>query len=332
MDIKRLAAPILAGLLAGSALAACSSDDGTTADQPIAEEQPTLRVVTQNNCDEFNLFWAQDKGLFDKHGIQVEFSSSGGGSAGISALVSGAADVAFTNSVTAVLSTSKGIPVVYIADAYDSAVPPLPPSNGLWVKTDSPIQGPSDLVGKKIAVNELGGINELVTSQWLDKKGIDPKAVEFVALPFPQMPNAAINGQIDAFEASLASSSGAPKGSIRSVGDPYHELGEPLLYSGYLMTDESYQENKETAEKFFDALQEAHEATTQDANLQESYEIASTYCKSPVEAIPNTRGKKYRVDVSMAALAVAADILLDNDQIDKKPNLDDMVADFARVD
>ncbi len=62
----------------------------------------------------------------------------------------------------------------------------------------SSIRSPADLVGKTIALNALKGVAEVVVRGALDKLGVDSSQVKFTAIPFPVMPTALANGQVDA--------------------------------------------------------------------------------------------------------------------------------------
>ncbi|MFY1633139.1 ABC transporter substrate-binding protein [Solwaraspora sp. WMMB335] len=86
-------------------------------------------------------------------------------------------------------------PIQMVSGANVNALPPAEPAQGVFVGNESPIDSPADLVGKKIAVNE---INQFVTSNWLKANGVEPDSVSFVALPFAEQIPAVLNGRVDA--------------------------------------------------------------------------------------------------------------------------------------
>lgn len=71
----------------------------------------------------------------------------------------------------------------------------------LVVPEDSPIQSARDLIGKKVAMNTLGGNWEAVLDTWLADEGLSQeeiKKVTIVVLPPLNTPEALAKGQIDA--------------------------------------------------------------------------------------------------------------------------------------
>lgn len=71
----------------------------------------------------------------------------------------------------------------------------------LVVPEDSPIRSARDLIGKKVAMNTLGGNWEAVLDEWLQDQGLsqdEVKKVTIVVLPPLNTPAALAKGQIDA--------------------------------------------------------------------------------------------------------------------------------------
>jgi len=57
---------------------------------------------------------------------------------------------------------------------------------GFFVKEDSPIRGPRDLIGQKVAMNTLGAHSEFVLREYLTRGGLSPEEIKQVALiPLP---------------------------------------------------------------------------------------------------------------------------------------------------
>lgn len=71
-------------------------------------------------------------------------------------------------------------------------------NTGIVAKPESGIRGPSDLKGKKVAVNR-GGTGEYLLNKALDKAGLNPKDVEIVYLPPNEAGPAFGNGKVDAW-------------------------------------------------------------------------------------------------------------------------------------
>lgn len=57
---------------------------------------------------------------------------------------------------------------------------------GIYVRGDSPIRSPRDLIGKKIAVNTRGAYFEFIIKEYLARNGIDQKDIKKITLvPMP---------------------------------------------------------------------------------------------------------------------------------------------------
>ena len=193
-------------------------DDGDAGD----EGPTTLRVTTLGLCNEMNVFWALERGFFEDQNLDVELVRSTGGSAGLAAVVGGSADLAFANTLSSILAYTQGFPIRYISSLYHVPVAPDPEVNALIVPSGSEIQTAEDLIGRRIGVNELGGVNQLVTQNWLRKNGVDPTDVSFVALPFPELAPAVVSGRIDAAQVPV-STARAVGDDVRSIADPFRD-------------------------------------------------------------------------------------------------------------
>ncbi|WP_143690146.1 ABC transporter substrate-binding protein [Williamsia sterculiae] len=93
---------------------------------------------------------------------------------------------------------SSGAPVTAVVNYYGTDDKTIA---GFYVPDNSPITKPTDLVGKKIGVNTLGGQLEADIHDQLKKDGLTQeqiKTVQLVALPAPNTEDALRKGQIDA--------------------------------------------------------------------------------------------------------------------------------------
>lgn len=312
--------------------AACGNDaENTTTDdaENTATDEPedrSLRITTLGLCNEINTFWALDRGVFERHGLDVELIPSTGGSAGLAAVTGGSADLSFTNALSALLAYNEGFPINYVASLYEVPQPPEPEVNTLIVKADSDIEGPDDLVGRRIGVNELGGINQLVTQNYLRVNDVDPTQVNFVALPFPELAPAVVGGRLDAAQVpvSLARSAGE---DVRNIADPFREGPGNLVFAGYLATDEFLEENEATVQAFHEALLEAKDEFVEDPDR---FEVMEEHCEVPAEDLADLPEAAYAVEVDFELMGQTADILVEEEQISEVPNLEEFVPEWAR--
>lgn len=290
----------------------------------------TVRATTLKLCNEPYLYWAIEKGIFEKHGLKVEPVQSTGGSAGIAAIVSGSADFSFTNGFTAILSYAQGFPVKFVAATYETPVAPKPEANAVIVRANSSIQGPKDLAGKRIGVNELGGINQIVVSAWLRKNGVDPTAANFVALPFPQLVPAVVQGQLDAAQVPVVNIPAAQASSLRNLGDPYRQAFGRILFAGYLATNDFIAKHPGVAEKFQAALAESVQQIEDPKNATAAFEVMGKVCGQDPKVLATQPQQEYEASIDMSILQTMANTLVQEGYIRQAPDLGPFVPDFAR--
>lgn len=306
----------------GAAAASSGAPSATSASALVP-----VKVTTLGLCNESYLYWGMEKGIFEKHGLSVSTVKTQGGSAGIAAIVSGAADFSFTNGFTAILSLNAGFPIQMISGAYESPQPPLPASQALFVKTDSPIQSPKDLVGKKVGVNEIGGINHIVTVAWLKKLGVNPEDVNFVALTFPDIVAGVVSGRIDAGQAALANIGTA---QVRSLGDPFREAVPKVVFAAYITTNDFISKHPGVAEKFQAAIADSIKQITDPANSDAQFALAAKNCNNKPEVLSKQPQQQYQAFIDMSAMQDMGKILIDQGYLKAVPDLNKLVPEFAR--
>ncbi len=115
---------------------------------PAPPQQPEItRIVVADapTTHHLNLYVAQEKGLFKKHGLEVEIISVESLAAARDAVVTGIADVFWSCPTVAMAAIAGGAPIRTIAQVK------IPCTSVLLVPADSPIQNYEDLAGKTLA-------------------------------------------------------------------------------------------------------------------------------------------------------------------------------------
>ncbi|GAA0542851.1 ABC transporter substrate-binding protein [Actinomadura livida] len=320
---------IAVGAVTALLTAACGSpgaaSDGGDDKAGVSE----LKVTTLSLCNEISVLWAQKKGVFEKNGLKVELIKAGGGAAGLAAVQGKSADLAFTNPFSTMLAMNSGIDLRWVATAYGTPKKGETPSNAVLVKEDSPIENGKDLHGKTVAVNELGGINQIIVQQFVTDAGGDPSKVKFVALPFGELASAVASGKVDASQAPEQYSN-TP--GVRSLGDPYMEVGKDkwLVFAGYVGTADFVEKNEDAMKKFSTSLKEANTAVNDPANKDEKYRIEAEHCGQDAKKLATDPENPYFADVPMDAMKQMAQILVDQGQTEKLPDVEKLVPEYAR--
>ena len=153
-------------------------------------EQRALATITLDTlpiANGFPLDLGIGKGFFAKHGIEIKKVTLQSGNDIVLAMANHNGDIGYIGWVPAIIADTNGIPVVTVSASDVEATSVDDNWQNVLVKGSSSIRTPKDLAGKTIAVNALKGVGEIVIRAALDKLGVDPNSVKFVAIPFPAM-------------------------------------------------------------------------------------------------------------------------------------------------
>lgn len=138
-----------------------------------------------------------DEGIFTKHKLKVELQSGQGGAAMLPAVSTGTMNFAVGNPLSVLLAKNKGLDM-RIVTGYSNSLATGKDINGVVAKADSGIATAKDLAGKKVAVNTINAQGDLTIKEVVAKQGGDPKAVQFLELPFQDMGAQLAQGNVDA--------------------------------------------------------------------------------------------------------------------------------------
>lgn len=127
---------------------------------------PRLSVCMSNSPVNVVPAYAQARGLFQKHGLEVELLDTGGGSDTITALVAGDFDLCQAAGSAAVNAVVGGHDLVLVAGIVNQQL------YSLVVRPE--IAGSQDLVGKAVAVAGPGGASDRVMRTALQALGLQP--------------------------------------------------------------------------------------------------------------------------------------------------------------
>jgi NitT/TauT family transport system substrate-binding protein len=309
----------------GALLSACSSgSEGTELDSS-SDGMKTVRVTSLGLCNEA-IVWGIDQGIFAKHNVNVELVKVQSGAAGIAALQSGDTDVAFVNTLSAMQAVEEGVPMKVVSGSGLSTEG----ANAVVVGADSPIASPKDLQGKKIGINQLGGLGQIVTQAWIEKDAGSKSSAEFVTLPFADQVPAVQNGTVAAAQVTATQArAGEQSGATKSLGNPFFDVAGPLDTAVYLGNEEFVDANTETMTDFAEAMTETADSANDEANDAKRFPVMAASCKSTAEDLAATPEPVYEGQLDMDALNAVVTLLKDQDQI-SDVDVNSLVPEFAR--
>jgi len=166
----------------------------------VAQNKPapaTVRVVTLPITNFTPLIVARDKGYFAAENLTVTWTNVAQGAVAIEAVFGGSAEVGGSAIFETMVARGNGLDLMFLAPGVHIHDSP-PDNSGLLIRTDCSIGTAADLAGKKISAGLLNSVNYIHMVEWLDKRGVDPKRVEFLEVPFPQMADALFQKRVDA--------------------------------------------------------------------------------------------------------------------------------------
>jgi NitT/TauT family transport system substrate-binding protein len=256
---------------------------------------PALRPAAAQALAEINIaaipsdisgsaYYAAANGYFKKAGMEASFGSFTSGPAITAAVVSGAADVGYSNVISLAIAHTKGLPVTILVPA-NLHVHEAPTAGLLAVKADSPIKTAKDFNNKIIAVIGLNNIADIAAREWIDKNGGDSKTVKSVELPFSTMKPALEAGRVDGAVLDTTGDPllGKPGDTLRLVASTFDAVSTHFAPSVWFTTTDWVTKNPARAKAFVAAMREA--GAWANTHHRESAIILANYAHNTPEQI-----------------------------------------------
>lgn len=317
--------PRLGAVVAAAALltTGCGGSEDTTAAD--ADGVMTVRIAETAGAPLNFLTYGDQQGFFADAGIDLEITSSSGGATVIPQLVSGDLDVAGSNVVSGLIAIGEGLPIQLVAAGTSTSDDPAQDFSALMVPGGSPITGIGQLEGRRIAVNSLRNINDIVLGSELEKAGLSYDSVQFVEIPFPEMAAAVQRGDVDAgmlIEPFITVAEGQ---GMQIIGRPYSDLRPGLQIGTYLMSQELVGSNPELVSAFQEAVQTTADSIAEDpeafrAALPEISEIDPALAEQ-------VRINQWQGTNDRESIELVMGLMVDYGLIDEPVDLDAAIAD-----
>ena len=192
---------LLAAIVAALVIAGCGggSSTGSQAGNGSSGNVTTVKLGYVPYADDAPAFLAQEKGIFRKHGLNVQFAPAANPTAVVAAMVSGQQQFGFVTDPVLINVNAQGTPLKCVSPVVGrQPSDPARDTTTLVAAKDSGINGVADLAGKKVAMVQLNSLNSLGVQALAEKAGIDHKSIQLIQIPFPQMPAALSQGRVQA--------------------------------------------------------------------------------------------------------------------------------------
>ncbi|WP_166462581.1 ABC transporter substrate-binding protein [Amycolatopsis acidicola] len=251
----------LAAALALS-LTACGSGGSAAGLDPTPQTPVTVQAGFIPVIDVAALYLGDKQGFFTSRGIKLDINTAQGGAALVPPVISGQYQFAFSNVVSVLAARAQGLPLKVIASGSNSTGVEGKDVSMIRVPENSPVRTAADLVGKKVGVNTLNNLLQMLGDVAVSAAGGDPAAVKFVEMPFPDQVTALGNGTLDAMVTAEPFDTIANKGT-RVISSPYLDMAKSsLTTSAYFTSEQQLQQNP----KLFTALKAAIDESLTYAN------------------------------------------------------------------
>ncbi|MEV6174558.1 ABC transporter substrate-binding protein [Streptomyces sp. NPDC051954] len=318
--MRRLFAGLTAGALLLVATACGSSDDGSSDAGASSGGITTVKLGLIPIVDVAPLYLGQKKGLFEKHGLKLEFTTAQGGAAIVPGVVSGQFQFGFSNVTSLMVAQSEGVPIKAVANGIASTGVRGKDFNGLMVKKDSPITSPKQLEGRKVAINTLKNINETAVRQAVRQAGGDPDKVQLVELAFDQMPAALDKGQIDAACVVEPATATIRSQGGREIASPLIDIAPKLTVAMYFTSTQYAQQHPDEVKKFQEATAES--LAYAEAHPDEARQIVTTYTKIPASVLEQVTLPKWPAEANRSSIEALMKLGEEDGLFKKTPDLD----------
>ena len=160
-----------------------------------AAAQTKIKLMHTASAAYVSAFVAKDQGFFEKRGLDVELILGSGSSALTAALLSNSVQIATISPPVFFQAIENGLDLTALTGTISY---PNKGNFGVLARTGSDLKSAKDLIGKRVATPGIGGVTDVLFRKWLIDNGVKIDQIKFVEVPFGQMSDLMLQGQIDA--------------------------------------------------------------------------------------------------------------------------------------
>ncbi len=270
-----------------------------------AQSGAQIRLATLPVEAAADAYYARDMGFFTKAGIDVAIEPLQNSAAIVSAVVSNASDIGFSDINALATAHQKGLPTVLIAPAAEYTFPATERIAAIVVPANSPISVAKDLNGKIVAVLGVHGFQENAVRAWIDQNGGDSSTCKFVELGDPAMPAALDAGRIDA-ALVVEPFVGIAARNRRVLVYGFDSVAKDFLTTGWFATPQWAQANRDVVGRFAAAMRET--ALWANANPAKSADILNAYTKIDPAVIATMTRVHWATQLTPASIQPLVDL------------------------
>ena len=224
--------------------------------------KPVVRLATGVDPSFTPVFVAAEKGLFEKHGVTVEYVTTEGGPTMTQAVIAGEAQMSTQSDATTVtlMASNPGLRALSVFE-----------QSSTYIKV---VYGKDVTKPKKVGV--VPGLMALATDRYLKSENLD--GVEKIEATPPDLPTLLERGDIDA---AVIYEPWASRAAEQAGGKVVGDIGDfGLSYAQWLVSDEKWlSQNQDAAAGVVAAIEEAGKYATE--HPDEAAQITEKAIKIP---------------------------------------------------
>lgn len=316
--MRRTAIAVAVALPVSVLTAACGGGETASGEGPT-----TVTVATAPIADYAPLYLGVEQGFFEDQGLEVEYASGRVGTETITAVLSGTTDFA-----------GVALPPLLVADGQNLNVSVLSPSSvapgeqdpssvQLLTTPDSGFTSAADLEGATIAVNALQAQLELMTRLAVEEAGGNPDTLQFVEIPFPEMPAALQRGDVDAIAAVEPFLSSALEEGAVSIAEIDKALPEGAPVTAFFTGPQLAETDPELVDKFTAAMTESVDYAAE--HPDEVRAIIPEYSEVSEEVAQKMVLPTYRSELDREGVTRTVEAMEQFGFLTERPDLDSML-------
>jgi NitT/TauT family transport system substrate-binding protein len=324
---RHLAALAAVPLLFTAACGGGDDNDTTAAASPgvggdtSCDEQVTVGVIPI--VDVAPIYLGVEQGFFEERGLEVKLESGQGGAAIVPGVQSGQFQFGFSNVTSLLVAADRGLPLQVVANGVNSTGVDGEDFGAVVAGANSGISDAAGLAGKRVAVNTLNNIGTTTIRESVRQAGGDPDAVQFVELPFPDMPAALQAGNVDAiwvvepFLTVATGNGGTP------VASNYVDAADNLTVAVYFTNEQYASQNPDVVQCFSEAVEESL-SYAQD-NPDQARAALLTYTQIPQAAAEALTLPAWPAEINRDSVQKLAELAVEDGLLDEVPDLDKLL-------
>ncbi|HLR96488.1 MAG TPA: ABC transporter substrate-binding protein [Jiangellaceae bacterium] len=308
-----------AGLLA---LTACSGGD-SGADSSGDGELTPVTIGAIPIVDTAASHLGLEQGFFEEEGIDLTIENTDGGAGAMAGVVSGNFEFAFGNLTSVMVAHEEGLPVQYVTNG-TSVTGSEDGFGAVVVPEDSDIQSAADLPGNTVSTNNFANITGDTVNYAVEQDGGDPSTIDYIELPFPDMPAAVMNGQVDAAMVVEPFLTQAIDQGARVVSWNFQAIPE-MDIAGYFTSTEVLEGDPDLVEQFTRAMNRSLEYAAE--NPEEVRDVVGTYTEIGEDIRSRMNMPTFRVEFNREAAQTLGQAGTRYGTLSEEPDLDAIFPD-----